>query len=127
MARLLIVDDSSFLRNMVAKPLKEAGHEVLEAVDGVDGLKKIASESPDCVLLDLAMPQLGGLEVLQVLQDNGTGVPVIVVTADVQDDTRRQCLALGAQVVINKPSSPNELNQAIQDVLNARPEVGQCN
>ncbi len=119
MAQILVIDDSRFLRHLVCNWLLEGGHQVTEAENGADGLVMIASHSPDCILLDLAMPRLDGLEVLEDLRAHGCTIPVIVVTADVQETTSQQCLDLGARAVMNKPSSPKELNEAVSNVLAA--------
>ncbi len=117
MIRILVIDDSSFLRKMVCGWLKQANYEVLEAADGDEGLDKVASDQPDCILLDLAMPNLDGLEVLKALRERGCAIPVIVVTADVQKSTKQQCLDLGARTVINKPSNVEDLDHVIRSAL----------
>ena len=117
MVKILVIDDSSFLRKLVRGWLKQASYEVLEASDGNEGLDKIASDQPDCILLDLAMPNLGGFEVLEALRDRGCAIPVIVVTADVQESTKQQCLSLGARTVINKPSNVEDLIDVIRGAL----------
>jgi len=63
MAKILIIEDDRFLRELIARKLKNEGYEIAEAVDGEEGLKKIKEEKPDLVLLDLILPGIDGFEV----------------------------------------------------------------
>ncbi len=117
MATILIVDDSRFSRSTFRKALSSEGYEILEAVNGRDGLEMIQKHQPDCVLLDMLMPELDGNEVLEVLNEQGIEVPVIIVTADIQDHTQARCFELGAKAFLNKPPKNGQLHQAIQTVL----------
>ncbi len=109
MARILVVDDSAYQRVKIHRILEEAGHVSVEAVNGREGLERIAEDAPDCVILDMLMPELDGIEVLREVRDQGITVPIIVLTADVQDTTRQLCMDLGAATVINKPVKRDEL------------------
>ena len=79
-------------------------------------MEAVRTHSPDCVLLDLLMPEMTGREVLQQIQQEGLGIPVIVITADVQTTTRHECLELGATAVLNKPRNAEELLAAVRSV-----------
>jgi CheY-like chemotaxis protein len=96
------------------KTLRPAGYEVLEASDGRTGLELLASQTIDCVLLDLGMPEMGGEEVLTILQQQGSQTPVIVISADIQETTNQRCLSLGAFAVLHKIVNPNELLQTVK-------------
>ena len=113
MARVLIVDDSLFQRRNVRRILQDEGHEILEAADGADALKIIESDDPDFVVLDLLMPNVDGISVLESLKDSVSSPSVIVLKSDVQDSTKVQCLELGASMVLNKPPDPDVLRQAV--------------
>lgn len=117
MTRILIIDDSLFQRRIISAPLKVAGYEVLEAVNGNDGLEKIIIEKPDLILLDILMPEKDGFEVLKELQIAQNTIPVIMLTSDVQDSTRNECLDHGAQAFINKPVKAEDLIPVIRTVL----------
>ena len=117
MAKILIIEDSSFMRKTIARMVKAEGYEILEATDGKDGLEKAVSNPPDCITLDLIMPEMDGIEVLKSLRERGLNIPVIVITADIQKDTCDQCLDLGAATVLSKPPKEEELRSAIKDVL----------
>ena len=74
----------------------------------------IARQPPDCVLLDLIMPDLGGLQTLKALRQQGSNVPVIVLTADVQEPIREECVDLGAVDVLHKPPKFEEIQAALE-------------
>lgn len=113
MALVLIVEDSSFTRRALSKALQADGHVTLEAVNGYEGLEKAVTLAPDCILLDLLMPECNGWEVLNILQEQGSNIPVIVVTSDIQETVRQQCLQMGVVRVINKPFDIDELCKAV--------------
>ncbi|MBT3384468.1 MAG: response regulator [Prolixibacteraceae bacterium] len=94
------------------------GHEVIEAGGGALGLEKIGETNPDCIICDLLMPEVSGFMVLEELQKKGNTIPVIILTADIQDSVRETCLSLGARVVLNKPPKDVILGEAINNYLN---------
>ncbi|MGD1713649.1 response regulator [Dapis sp. BLCC M172] len=120
MALILITDDAAFARRMVKKALKEDNHEMLEAGNGNECLEMVATHSPDCILLDLLMPELDGFGVLKKLQEQGSNIPVIVLSADIQDAARTQCEELGAFTMLQKPPKPPEIKEAISQALQAK-------
>lgn len=117
MAHLLIVEDSLYQRTRTRHILEAAGHQVQQAANGREGLGLAATTRPDCILLDLIMPEMGGVEVLEALRSHGSQVPVIVVSADIQESTKQHCLELGARAFLNKPPQPDDLNAAIATAL----------
>ena len=117
MTQILIVDDSLFQRRIISAPLKTEGFEVMEAVNGKEGLEKIIVEKPDLILLDILMPEKNGFEVLKELKAAQNKIPVIMLTSDVQDTTREECLSLGAQAFVNKPVKAGDLIPVIRSVL----------
>jgi CheY-like chemotaxis protein len=118
-ARVLVVDDSSFQRRNLRFILEGAGHEVLEAQNGEAGLAQARDQRPDCVLVDLIMPEVGGLELLASMRRSSPATPVIVVTADIQESVREQCAQMGAAAVINKPVKGPQLLAAVAQALAA--------
>ena len=117
MATILIVDDSQFQRSFQRRALTAAGHTVLEAGDGTQALETVAAERPDCVLIDLIMPGTRGFTLLETLRSREPALPVIVVTADIQDQVRRQCLGLGAAAVLHKPVDGEVLQREVAAAL----------
>ncbi len=117
MPTILIVDDSGFQRTFLNKALVEDGYRVLEATNGDQALETIAADPPDCILTDLIMPGLRGIPLLEILQQRGSQIPVVVLTADIQEGVEARCLELGAARVLHKPAKPARLRQAIAEVL----------
>jgi CheY-like chemotaxis protein len=117
MATVLIIDDAAFSRRMLRKYLQIDGYEILEAANGAEGLEMIKSNRPGCVLTDLLMPDVSGLELLERIQQEGLKVPVIIISADIQDSSRQQGLELGAISFINKPVKEDEVRQAVKQIF----------
>lgn len=113
MAKVLIIDDSRFARLKLAKPIKEAGFEVVEAANGVEGLEKTKTEKPDVVLCDLLMPEMDGMGYLKHVKEMAVDVPVLIVTSDIQERTRKAAMDLGAFDVLNKPPKTPEVLEKI--------------
>ena len=117
MACILVIDDSAFARRMTTETLKAQGNEVLEAESGPDGIELAERHRPDCIVLDLLMPDISGLDVLKTLNEKGLTIPVVVLSADIQETTRAECLELGAVGFLKKPLHENELIEVVQGVL----------
>ncbi|NMC48660.1 MAG: response regulator [Desulfovibrio sp.] len=110
MPTILIADDSMFQRFQIARTATQAGYDVIEARDGQECLRLVVEKRPDVLLLDLNMPVLDGLTVLERLgADKVMPAWVFVITADIQDTTRKRCLDLGARDCLNKPVDPTVL------------------
>jgi CheY-like chemotaxis protein len=117
MTNILMVDDSPMMRRFLAMSLASEGYDIKEAQGGVEAIEMISTTPPDCMLLDLLMPDLSGLEVLATLKEQKVRFPVIVMTADVQESTQKKCFELGAFRVLNKPPKGDELTCAIREAL----------
>lgn len=120
MALILVIEDSTFMRNKIINILKRDSYEIIEADNGITGLQTALERSPDCILLDLIMPGLDGAKLLRTLRERGQESPVIIVTADIQESTIRQCRELGAVAVVNKPPAEEELRKTVRSVLDLR-------
>jgi two-component system chemotaxis response regulator CheY len=117
MSRILVIEDSAYQRTKIAKVLESVGHLVIQAVDGREGLLTAVSSDPDLILLDLLMPEMDGVQVLQELYDKKTVLPIIVLTADIQETTRQHCLDLGASGFLTKPLKPDELLEVVSQAI----------
>ena len=123
MASILIVDDSSFMRGKLRAILKKENHTIQEADDGIKGLQLASSQRFDVILLDIIMPGMDGLKILGALRERNSSSPVIVITADIQESVRRQCMELGAVDVLNKPPKESDLLKAIARIINLEGEA----
>lgn len=110
--KVLIVDDSATVRQQVAVALAGAGFDVIEAVDGLDGMQRIA-ESPDLALVvsDINMPRMNGIEMLQSLKKEPkyAKIPIVVLTTEGQPELIQSAKAAGAKGWIVKPFKPEML------------------
>jgi len=97
--------------------LKDAGYECLQAQNGREGLEMASSVDPDCILSDLLMPELDGIGLLTALREKGISVPVIVLSADIQETKRAQCVALGTAGFLSKPPRKNDILEMVDKVL----------
>ncbi len=125
--KVMIVDDERLVRWSLRQKCEEWGYVVMEADAGEPALKLAQRESPDLVLLDVRMPDLSGIEVLDQLKKNGDARAVIMITADPQLEDVKAALKLGAYDFVGKPIDFDELHAAIENALEAtslRSEVG---
>src|SRR5581483_9558934 len=115
--KILIVDDERLVRWSLRQKCEDWGYQVLEAEAGEPGLKLAQNESPDLILLDVRLPDMSGLEVLDQLKKNGDARAVIMITADPQLDDVKAALKLGAYDFVGKPLDFDELHVAIKNSL----------
>ena len=117
--KILIVDDEKLVRWTLRQKCEEWGYQAAEAASGNEALQACHSESPDLVLLDVRLPDLGGLEVLERLKQSGNARAVIMITADPQLDDVKAALKLGAYDFVGKPLDFDELGVTVQNALEA--------
>lgn len=111
MARILVIEDEADIRQVLDYNLKSAGHEVVEASRGADGLRLLREREPDLVLLDLMLPDMPGTEVCRSIKDNPATrtLPVVMLTARGEEIDRVVGFEIGADDYITKPFGMNEL------------------
>ena len=119
MAKILAVDDSASMRQMVTFTLKGAGHDVVEAVDGVDALGKAKSASFDLVVSDVNMPNMDGITLIAELRKLPAFkfTPMLMLTTESSADKKSQGKAAGATGWIVKPFNPDQLLATIKKVI----------
>jgi DNA-binding NtrC family response regulator len=117
--KVLIVDDERLVRWSLRQKCEEWGYQVSEAENGSDGLHLARNESPDLVLLDVRLPDMNGLQVLQRLKQAGDARAIIMITADPQLEDVKQALKQGAYDFIGKPIDYDELRVAVKNALEA--------
>jgi two-component system chemotaxis response regulator CheY len=116
---VLTVDDSASIRQMVAFTLKSAGYEVMEAVDGEDGLSKAKSRSANLVLTDQNMPRMDGLTLIKSLRGmpQYRSIPILVLTTESSDAMKSAGKAAGATGWLVKPFDPQKLLEVVKKVI----------
>src|SRR5450432_2757707 len=122
MTRILVIEDEADIRQVLDYNLKSAGHEVVEAARGLDGLRLLREREPDLVLLDLMLPDMPGTEVCRAIKDNPATrtLPVVMLTARGEEIDRVVGFEIGADDYITKPFSVRELVLRIRAVLRRR-------
>ncbi len=117
MAKVLLIDDSWLTRRGLKGMLKSTGHEIFEAENGKEGINLVLKNPPDCIFLDLLMPEMDGFEVLQNLNKKEIKIPVVVCTADIQETAKKKCMDLNAFGFLNKPPKEEDVLQAVNNAL----------
>ena len=117
--RIMTVDDSASVRQMVSFTLKQAGYEIVEAIDGKDALTKLEGSGIHMVLTDLNMPNLDGIGLIRGLRVHQSYrfIPVIMLTTESQDAKKQEGKAAGATGWIVKPFKPEQLVAVVRKVL----------
>jgi two-component system chemotaxis response regulator CheY len=116
---VLAVDDSASIRQMVAFTLKSAGYEVIEAVDGIDGLDKAKAKTVNLILSDQNMPRMDGLTLIKSLRalPQYKTVPILMLTTESSDTMKQQGRAAGATGWLVKPFDPQKLIEVVKKVI----------
>ncbi|MDP8566985.1 response regulator [Methylophilus aquaticus] len=118
---ILTVDDSGSLRQMVTFSLKAAGYDVVQAVDGQDGLNKAKEKTVDLVLTDQNMPIMDGLTLIANLRSLASyqKIPILMLTTESSDEMKAKGKAAGANGWLVKPFDPKRLIEVVQKVIGA--------
>jgi CheY-like chemotaxis protein len=120
MAKVLVIDDDAKQRTMMEAVLIRSGHVVVEAADGVDGMRKFQAEAPDVVSTDIMMPHRDGIETIQAIRDLNAAIGVIAITAGGVRGGElylSEASQIGADAVLQKPFRAAELSDAVEKVL----------
>lgn len=123
MACIALVDDEAPVRQAIGRLLRLADHAVLAYASGEEFLASLPAREPDCVLLDVHMPGLSGLQVQQALRAAGRTLPIVVITASDDAALERSALDAGARCVLHKPFSSEQLLHAVVDATRAGPQT----
>lgn len=121
MSRVLIVDDSLLQRKVLSGIVEDEGYEVQTASNGREGLDFIIATPPDCMILDMLMPEVDGLQVLEALHSRNITLPIVVITADLQETVKTRCLELGARYFLNKPAKQEDVRATLKLLLSQSP------
>lgn len=118
---VLIVEDSPTMRQLIVFALKRLrGLSIVEAGDGVDGLKKLSSAKFDMILTDINMPIMDGLKLVSLVRNdpNYKDIPIVIITTEGANEDRERALALGADAYITKPIQTGQILDVARKLLN---------
>ncbi len=118
--RILIVEDSPTMRQLLAFALKRIpGVEIIEARDGMDGLRKVTSDHFDLAMVDINMPVMDGLKLIHLIRDEEplASMPIVVITTEGAEEDRARALALGADEYLTKPVQAGRVLAVVKGLL----------
>jgi two-component system, chemotaxis family, chemotaxis protein CheY len=118
--RILIVEDSPTMRQLLSFALKRLkGADIVEAHDGMDGLRKVTSDHFDLALVDINMPVMDGLKLISLIraEDSLREMPIVVITTEGGEEDRQRALALGANEYLTKPIEANRVLAVAKSLL----------
>ncbi len=118
-SRILVVEDSAVIRRLIEVCLRAADLEIVTREDGQSGLAAVGGESPDLVVLDIGLPGMDGWEVLDAIRSDQTTteLPVVVLTAHAEEESRRRANEGGADAFVTKPFQPNDFRETVLSLL----------
>ena len=114
--KILISDDSKLLRKKLREELENLDCEVIEAENGKEAVLKDLQEKPDGVILDIVMPEVGGIEALQVIKEVNPEIPVIMLSSAGTPQKLMETLKLGALDFIQKPYTSAQIKRAVETI-----------
>jgi len=119
MGKILIVDDSSLIRSVAAGAAKEAGHEVIVAENGQEGLDVLSQQKVDLIFSDVNMPVMGGLEMVENIKQNEAYkyIPIIMLTTESNPELKAKGKALGVKAWMLKPFNKKKFFMAVKKLL----------
>ncbi len=121
--RILIVEDSPTMRQLLVFALRRLKDvEIVEAEDGMDGLRKLSADHCDLALIDINMPVMDGLKLISLIrgEDNLKDIPIVVITTEGAKEDRDRALALGANEYLTKPIRADRVLAVAKDLLKSR-------
>ncbi len=117
--RVAVIDDDESVRKALKRLLRAADLDADTFASGRDFLESLSAQLPDCIVLDLHMPSMNGLDVQQELARSGRQLPIVVVTGHDEPQARAQCLSAGASAYLRKPLDDEALLDAIHEAAGA--------
>ncbi|PJZ45764.1 response regulator [Leptospira brenneri] len=117
--KILIIDDSAVFRKIISVHLKNASFDLIEAGDGLEGLKQLEGNEVDLIVSDMNMPNMDGISFIKKVKENPKYkfTPIIMLTTESQPEKKQQGLDAGAKAWLTKPFSPEELLDTISKLL----------
>ena len=120
--KILVVDDEPDVASLLTLMLKSQGYNVIAAGDGQEALEKARAEGPDLIVLDIMLPKLDGYKVARMLKfdEKFSHIPIIMLTAKIQEKDRKTGLEMGADAYVTKPFDTMQLLEKVKEVLSEK-------
>ena len=121
MAKIMVVDDDTLVRTALSYALEDAGHQVVQAGDGIEGLAALNRESFDAVVLDVLMPERDGIETIREIRKKWPALPVLAISGGDKtgwSDFLRMASALGADDTMAKPFMSGDFGDRVERLVN---------
>ena len=125
MASILVVDDTADIRDIITRQLHYAGHQVMSAINGIEGIACARACLPDLIVMDLVMPLLDGLSAIKQLKQDAccADVPILVISARALTENKDQARAAGCDGFLSKPFTMQELLAAVDSLTGLAEEM----
>lgn len=117
MARILIIDDSLLARHTHSNIIRDLGHEIATAENGQQGLEMVQQGQFDAVLVDMMMPVMDGVGFLRAIKEKNLDLVTVVLSADIQETKRQECLDLGARAFLQKPATTQKISDLFNEIF----------
>ena len=118
--RILVVDDEPPIRRLLRTSLASQGFQIIEAATGGEALVEVEQAQPDLIILDLGLPDISGQEVIRILREQGSSIPIVVLSSRADEPGKVEALDLGADDYVTKPFAAGELLARIRTALRHR-------
>lgn len=115
--KILTVDDSDYIREVIVTTLEMMDYECLESANGVDGLKKLKANEISLIITDINMPEMDGITFITEIRKINDDVPIIVLTTETDSGVKQDALNRGADGYLVKPFKPEQLIELVNDML----------
>lgn len=123
--RILVIEDQEDLAALYEHTFTRAGYTVTNAFSGEEAIAEFAESGADLITLDMTLPEMHGTAVLAAIRDADAGLPVIVITAETSDATRRECERMGVFAYLPKPPDYDQLLETVARALDAKENSGE--
>lgn len=117
MARILVVEDTPANMYLITYLLGHAGHEIIQATTGEEGVEKAVAERPDIILMDIQLPGIDGFETARRIREAGGRVPIVALTSYAMVGDREKALAHGCTGYIENPLDPDTFVEQIESFI----------
>ena len=118
MTKVMIVDDTPFMRAVLRNIIEDAGHSVVEAANGNEAISLYTKEKPDIITMDIVMPELDGIEAARIILESDPSAKIVMVTAVDSRDSVKEAIRIGVCDFIVKPFKAGDVMESIRRAVN---------